>query len=80
MLKTISGCATQVARSRISDARVWRRARDYLGLLSEPAISLSVLGPSKHGVAQKPGIVNWSEGGTKMIAHIPFYILGGQEG
>ncbi|XP_037492537.1 AP-5 complex subunit zeta-1 isoform X2 [Jatropha curcas] len=72
----------KVARSRISDSRVWRRARDYLGLLSEPAISLSIFGTSRppHGHMQKPGTVNWSEGGTKMIAHIPFYILGQQEG
>ncbi|KAJ6887062.1 hypothetical protein NC651_027427 [Populus alba x Populus x berolinensis] len=72
----------KVARSRISDVRVWRRARDYLGLMNEPAICLSVLGPSRpsDGNMQKPGTVNWSEGGTKMIAHIPFYILGEQEG
>lgn len=72
----------KVAGSRISDVRVWRRARDYLGLMNEPAICLSVLGPSRPscGYAQKPGTVNWSEGGTKLIAHIPFYILGEQEG
>ncbi|KAB1215341.1 AP-5 complex subunit zeta-1 [Morella rubra] len=72
----------KVARSRISDGRVWRRARDYLGLMNEPAICLSVLGPSRpsHGYKRNPGVVNWSEGGTKMIAHIPFYILGEQEG
>ncbi|CAI0436496.1 unnamed protein product [Linum tenue] len=69
----------KVARSRISDVRVWRRARDYLGLIDDPAISLSVLGPSQ-GRVQKPGTVNWSDGGTKMIAHIPFYLLGEQEG
>uniref|UniRef100_A0A2N9F7U5 AP-5 complex subunit zeta-1 n=1 Tax=Fagus sylvatica TaxID=28930 RepID=A0A2N9F7U5_FAGSY len=72
----------KVARSRISDGRVWRRARDYLGLMNEPAICLSVLGPSRPscGYTQNPGTVNWSAGGTKMIAHIPFYILGEQEG
>jgi AP-5 complex subunit zeta-1 len=72
----------KVARSRISDARVWRRARDYLGLMNEPAICLSVLGPSRPscGQAQNPGTVNWSEGRTKMIAHVPFYILGEHEG
>ncbi|KAJ8754695.1 hypothetical protein K2173_010786 [Erythroxylum novogranatense] len=72
----------KVARSRISDARVWRRARDFLGLLNEPAICLSVFGPSRpaYGHIQNPGTVNWSEGGTKMVAHIPFYILGEQEG
>jgi hypothetical protein len=50
--------------------------------MNEPAICLSVLGPSRpsDGNMQKPGTVNWSEGGTKMIAHIPFYILGEQEG
>lgn len=72
----------KVARSRISDARVWRRARDYLGLMNEPAICSSVLGPSRpsNGCMQKPGTLNWSEGGKKMIAHIPFYILSEQEG
>ncbi|KAL0443410.1 UNVERIFIED_CONTAM: hypothetical protein Slati_2063700 [Sesamum latifolium] len=72
----------KVARSRISDARVWKRAQDFLGLMSEPAICLSVLGPSNPSteVMQYPGTVNWSEGHKKMIAHVPFYILGGQEG
>ncbi|KAL6185327.1 hypothetical protein ACLB2K_041461 [Fragaria x ananassa] len=73
---------SKVVRSRISDVRVWRRACDYLGLINEPAIASSVLGPSRppHGQMQKPGSVKWSEGTTKMIAHIPFYILGEQEG
>ncbi|KAK6934408.1 AP-5 complex subunit zeta-1 [Dillenia turbinata] len=71
----------KVARSRISDARVWMRARDYLGLMDEPAICLSILGPSHPSrKMQNPGMVNWSDGGSKMIAHVPFYILGGQEG
>lgn len=71
----------QVARSRISDARVWKRAQDYLGLMNEPAICLSVLGPSTSGeFMQYPGTINWNEGHKKMIANIPFYILGGQEG
>ncbi|CAH1444439.1 uncharacterized protein LOC111912744 [Lactuca sativa] len=72
----------KVAHSRISDARVWKRARDYLGLMNEPAICLSVLGPTRpsSGSIQKPGMINWSEGRTKMIANIPFYVLGGQEG
>lgn len=72
----------QVARSRISDDRVWRRARDYLGLMSEPAICISVLGPSQPSDEdmQSPGVVNWSEGCTKMNTHVPFYILGEQEG
>ena len=71
-----------MAHSRISDARVWKRARDYLGLMNEPAICLSVLGPSGvlSGSIQKPGTINWSEGKTKMISNIPFYILAGQEG
>lgn len=71
----------KVARSRLSDTRVWTRARDYLGLLNEPAISISVLGSSRHPKGEKyPGTVNWCDGGTKMIAHIPFYILAGQAG
>ncbi|PON61431.1 hypothetical protein PanWU01x14_145510 [Parasponia andersonii] len=75
-------CNSQVARSRISDARVWKRARDYLGLMNEPAISLSVLGPSRPSGApgHNPGTIKWSDGATKMNAHIPFYILGEQEG
>ncbi|KAG8386153.1 hypothetical protein BUALT_Bualt03G0119500 [Buddleja alternifolia] len=72
----------KVARSRISDARVCKRAEDYLGLMSEPAICLSVLGPSNPSTEdmQHPGTVNWKEGSKKMIAHVPFYLLGGQEG
>ncbi|XP_031500188.1 uncharacterized protein LOC116264226 isoform X2 [Nymphaea colorata] len=73
-------CLAKVARSRSSlDMRVWRRARDYLGLMNEPAICLSVLGPVS-GCGPKPGTVNWSEGGSKMVAHIPFYLLNEQEG
>lgn len=66
----------------MSDERVWTRARDYLGLMNEPAICLSVLGPSQPARRPKPdpGAVNWTEGGKKMVAHVPFYILGGQEG
>ncbi|KAI8006604.1 AP-5 complex subunit zeta-1 [Camellia lanceoleosa] len=72
----------KVARSRISDVRVWRRARDYLGLMNEPAICLSVLGPSRpsHVCMQSPGTVNWNEGASKMTADIPFYILGEHQG
>ncbi|KAL7216975.1 hypothetical protein ACSBR1_028830 [Camellia fascicularis] len=72
----------KVARSRISDVRVWRRARDYLGLMNEPAICLSVLGPSRpsHVCKQSPGTVNWNEGASKMTADIPFYILGEHQG
>ncbi|KAM3389988.1 hypothetical protein ACQJBY_011880 [Aegilops geniculata] len=69
----------KVARSRTSDRRVWQRACDYLGLMNEPAICLSVLGPST-AQGNGPGIVNWSEGGTKMVAHIPFYLLAEQKG
>ncbi|KAJ4975689.1 hypothetical protein NE237_000795 [Protea cynaroides] len=69
----------KVARSQNLDTRVWRRARDYLRLMNEPAICLSVLGPSG-GSLQNPGTVNWKDGSSKMIAHIPFYILSGQEG
>ncbi|CAH9075985.1 unnamed protein product [Cuscuta europaea] len=72
----------KVVRSRILDVRVWRRARDCLGLMNEPAICLSVLGPCKPTSStdvQRPGSVNWSEGGTKMVAHIPFHILGEDE-
>lgn len=76
------GFSFQVARSRISDPRVWRRACDFLGLMKDPAICASILGPSRpaQGTTQKVGSINWSEGSTKMIAHIPFYILGEQEG
>ncbi|TXG75071.1 hypothetical protein E1A91_A01G079800v1 [Gossypium mustelinum] len=49
--------------------------------MDDPAICLSVLGPSRpsHGTPHDPSTVNWNDGGTKMIAHIPFYILGEQE-
>ena len=72
----------QVARSRTSDSRVWTRAHDYLGLLSDPGVSLSILGPSKPASedAHNPGTVDWSQGRNKMVAHIPFYILREQEG
>ncbi|KAG0527581.1 hypothetical protein BDA96_06G245000 [Sorghum bicolor] len=68
-----------VARSQTLDRRVWQRACDYLGLMNEPAICLSVLGPST-AQGNGPGIVNWSEGGTKMVAHVPFYLLAEQKG
>ncbi|PPD69634.1 hypothetical protein GOBAR_DD33485 [Gossypium barbadense] len=72
----------KVARSRISDSRVSKRAHVYLGLIDEPGICLPVLGPSRpsHGFVHYPGTVNWNEGGNKVVAHIPFYILGEQEG
>ncbi|XP_072148605.1 uncharacterized protein [Setaria viridis] len=69
----------KVARTRTSDRRVWQRACDYLGLMNEPAICLSVLGPST-AQGNGPGIVDWSEGGTKMVAHVPFYLLAEQKG
>jgi hypothetical protein len=47
--------------------------------MNEPAICLSVLGPST-AQGNGPGIVNWSEGGTKMVAHVPFYLLAEQKG
>ncbi|MQL73712.1 hypothetical protein Taro_006077, partial [Colocasia esculenta] len=68
-----------VARSQNLDKRVWRRACDYLGLMNEPAICLSILGPS-NVQERSPGTVNWSEADSKMIAHVPFYILSGHEG
>ncbi|MCL7025493.1 hypothetical protein MKW94_013380, partial [Papaver nudicaule] len=68
----------KVARSRNADMRVWKKANDYLGLMKEPAICKSILGPPS-GHERSPGTVNWSEGGSKGIAHIPFYILGEQE-
>ncbi|XP_010545848.1 PREDICTED: AP-5 complex subunit zeta-1 [Tarenaya hassleriana] len=70
----------KVVRSRISDARVWRRAHDYLGLMNEPGICWSVLGPSRVSDKRLPGTVNWSEGGRKMVGHVPMYILGEQQG
>ncbi|KAL0855311.1 hypothetical protein Bca101_060464 [Brassica carinata] len=70
----------KVVRSRISDARVWRRAHDYLGLMNEPGICWSVLGPSRVSEKRFPGTVNWSKGGDKMVAHIPFHILSEQGG
>ncbi|CAD6342832.1 unnamed protein product [Miscanthus lutarioriparius] len=69
----------KVARSPTSDRRVYQRACDYLGLMNEPAICLSVLGPST-AQGNGPGIVNWSEGGTKMVSHVPFYLLAEQKG
>jgi AP-5 complex subunit zeta-1 len=47
--------------------------------MNEPAICLSVLGPST-ARENGPGIVDWSEGGTKMVAHVPFYLLAEQKG
>ncbi|KAJ4816038.1 AP-5 complex subunit zeta-1 [Rhynchospora pubera] len=69
----------KVARSKVVDRRVWQRACDYLGLMDEPALCMSVLGPPT-GEACGPGIVDWSKGDSKMVAHIPFYLLAEQEG
>lgn len=70
-----------MARSRISDVRVWQRARDYLGLMTEPAICLSVLGPSEPSEGHiSPGVVDWSKGIQNVTLHAPFYILRDQEG
>ncbi|XP_072151322.1 uncharacterized protein [Setaria viridis] len=69
----------KVLSTRTSDRRVWQCACDYLGLMNEPAICLSVLGPST-AQGNGPGIVDWSEGGTKMVAHVPFYLLAEQKG
>ncbi|KAL2483672.1 hypothetical protein Fot_45116 [Forsythia ovata] len=82
LLPRTSVSLAKVARSRISDVRVCKRARDYLGLMNEPAICWSVLGPSSVSSKsnQHPGTVNWNEASSKMIAHIPFYMLGAQEG
>ncbi|KAG8502715.1 hypothetical protein CXB51_000517 [Gossypium anomalum] len=52
-------------------------------LSDDPTICLSVyLGPSRpsYGTPYNPGTANWNDGDTKMIAHIPFYILAEQEG
>ncbi|KAK1280000.1 hypothetical protein QJS04_geneDACA018180 [Acorus gramineus] len=68
----------KVALSRISDTRVQKRARDYLGLMNDPTICFSVLGPSG-SQDLGPGMVNWSEGSSKMVSHVPFYILNEQE-
>ncbi|KAK1324820.1 hypothetical protein QJS10_CPA01g00951 [Acorus calamus] len=69
----------KVALSRISDMRVQKRARDYLGLMNDPAICFSVLGPSG-SQDLGPGMVNWTEGSSKIVSHVPFYILNEQEG
>lgn len=70
----------QVARSRKSDRRVWSRACDYLGLMNEPALCQTILGPTDDPNMTSAGMVNWHNRGSKMIAHIPFYILNEQEG
>ncbi|KAG0599549.1 hypothetical protein M758_12G160700 [Ceratodon purpureus] len=73
-------CLSKVARSQqVLDRSVWRRAHDFLGLMHEPAMCSSILGPPT-GYPNRPGSVQWSEGGTKAVASIPFYILGEKEG
>lgn len=73
-------CLAKVARSRyVLDKTVWMHARDYLGLMNEPAICLSILGSSS-GSHHCPATVRWSEGGVKAVAHIPFYLLGEKDG
>ncbi|KMZ63989.1 hypothetical protein ZOSMA_38G00980 [Zostera marina] len=71
---------SKVARSRKSDRRVWSRACDYLGLMNEPALCQTILGPTDDPNMTSAGMVNWHNRGSKMIAHIPFYILNEQEG
>lgn len=69
-----------MARSQqVLDKSAWRRAHDFLGLMHEPAICSSILGPS-NGYPNRPGSVHWSQGGTKAVASIPFYLLGEKEG
>ena len=69
----------KVARSQSLNKIVWRRASDYLGLMDEPAICQSVLGPQT-GKENVPGVVKWSLADSQMITHIPFYLLGEHEG
>lgn len=61
------------------DKSVWRRAHDFIGLMHEPAMCSSILGPPT-GYPNRSGSVQWSEGGTKAVASIPFYILGEKGG
>ncbi|KAG8502720.1 hypothetical protein CXB51_000514 [Gossypium anomalum] len=69
------GCSILNIRFKRLEANSW--------LSDDPALCLSVyLGPSRpsHGTPHNPGTANWNDGDTKMIAHIPFYILAEQEG
>ncbi|KAG8502712.1 hypothetical protein CXB51_000507 [Gossypium anomalum] len=69
------GCSISNIRFKRLEANSW--------LSDDPAICLSVyLGPSRpsHGTPHNPGTANWNDGDTKMIAHIPFYILAEREG
>ncbi|BBN01203.1 AP-5 complex subunit zeta-1 [Marchantia polymorpha subsp. ruderalis] len=73
-------CLAKVARShQVVDKAVWRRARDYLGLMHEPAICSSILGSSV-GYRNHPTNIQWADGDTKAVASIPFYLLGEKEG
>lgn len=73
-------CLAKVARShQVLDKVVWRRARDYLGLMNEHAICSSILGPAV-AYNDHPGNVQWSDGNTKAVAHLPFYLLQEKEG
>ncbi|EFJ20551.1 hypothetical protein SELMODRAFT_108875 [Selaginella moellendorffii] len=69
-------CLAKVARShQLLDKIVWRRARDYLGLMHDHAICSSILG-GQH----RPGTVEWSKAQTLAVANIPFYLLDEREG
>lgn len=73
-------CLVKVARShQVLDKVVWRRARDYLGLMHEPAICSSILGPAA-GYDDHPGNIRWIDANMKAVAHIPFYLLQEKEG
>eukprot|EP00250_Pteridium_aquilinum_P006934 c16755_g1_i1 orf=84-1790(+) len=73
-------CLAKVARShQVLDKVVWRRARDYLGLMHEPAICSSILGPAA-GYSDRPGNVRWADANMKAVTHMPFYLLQEKEG
>ncbi|KAH7283199.1 hypothetical protein KP509_35G065900 [Ceratopteris richardii] len=73
-------CLTKVARShQVLDKVVWRHARDYLGLMHEPVICSSILGPSNE-IDDRPGTIRWADADSKAVTHIPFYLLQGKEG
>lgn len=73
-------CLSKVARSQqVLDISIWRSAHEFLGLMHKPAMCSSILGPPS-GYPNRPGSVQWSEGGTKAVASIPFYALGEKAG
>ncbi|MCO5606532.1 hypothetical protein L7F22_060720 [Adiantum nelumboides] len=73
-------CLAKVARShQVLDKVVWRRARDYLGLMHEPAICSSILGSSS-GNNERPGTIRWADANLKAVTHVPFYLLQDKEG